>query len=183
MENTFKNFTTLKELQNEKKVDPFEGLPIITMHKTPTEVGKAWRFSFNKTACEVLNITENTEYILNTLFAKQDDNLIVAMVTSIGDAFSKNNITHIRKNKAVNNKIIYKEIMEALKIESQLAEEDVQLILVDDKKLTSVFEAETMPFLSAKLVEIYKIEDTIEKITDTYINSFAEIEGEYIESL
>lgn len=111
-----------------KKEDPFEEVAILTLDIAPTTKGASSRVLLNKTAQELFNATENEEYPITALFAKNEDGSYdVFLLTVEGVAFDEKTLYLLRKNKSISSKTLYNELVEVFNITNTTVENHLEL--------------------------------------------------------
>ena len=88
--------------------------------------------------------TENKEYPITALFARDEENQIdVFLINAAGVTFDEKIMYLLRKNKSISNKTLYKEITELFSIKDTSVENYLELTLDEDVTL----------FLNKRIIE------------------------------
>ena len=110
------SFGSLKEPRL-KKEDPFGGKAILTLEAKPEVKGGSWRVVLNDAAQELLNVKDDKEFNLTSLFARDEQNNIDVFLLNVeGIAFDEKTIYLLRKNKSISSKMLCSELSNAFNI-------------------------------------------------------------------
>ena len=121
------SFGSLKEPRIEKE-DPFNGKAILTLEAKPEVKGGSWRVVLNNAAQELLEVTENKEYTVTTLFGKDENNKIdVFLLNMDGIGFDEKTIYLLRKNKSIGSKQLCSDLTKVFNIKDTSKEYHFEL--------------------------------------------------------